>query len=129
MQPHIRGSNRLSLPPRNGYVQQDIEPRAASNLGNHLRVTQNLHQGIALGQAPPRLCHRQAISPIGQLANAMLMQRPVPQANVELEPINFFQGLNSGRLDQLQPQLQQTTPPFNLSECHGLDTQRSSCTC
>jgi len=58
------------------------------------------------------------LSPMGQLTNAMLMHRSMPLAHTNPIPevANAYQGLLSSRLNQLQPQKQQITPPFNLSE-------------
>ncbi|CZR57128.1 related to ATP-dependent DNA helicase [Phialocephala subalpina] len=126
------GLSRLSFAPRNtstqkSYNQVEAQPRTLSNADNHFRFTQNLRQGMPLTQAQPRPHITQSAEPIDQLVNSMLMQEPLPQARPHFaaalqtdygrqpEPANFFQGLHTSRLGQLQPQRQQVTPPFNLS--------------
>jgi hypothetical protein len=110
---------RLSLTPRNIYNQQDREPRTITNADNHFSFAQNLRQGLSVNQAPPRLLNNmQQYSPISQLASNMLMQRQMqmPILQDTPDPVNVFQGLHPNRLNPLQPQRQQVTPPFNLSK-------------
>lgn len=128
--------NRLSLAPRNRYHHSEQEPRTLNNADNHFRIAQNLRDGMPLSSAPPRSYNTQRPGPmalqrnalfsqqqtnsqsldsIDQLANAMLMQKSLPPVQMEPAQTNDFRGLPSSRVNQLQPQLQQVTPPFNLS--------------
>jgi ATP-dependent DNA helicase HFM1/MER3 len=115
------GHTRLSLVPRNIYNQQEAEPRIITNAHHHFRFAQNLRQGLPVNrpaQQPPRTNNfnsQQTQSPLTQLANNMLLQRPMPQ--VSPEQMNLLQGQNASRLNQLQPRRQEITPPFNLSQC------------
>jgi ATP-dependent DNA helicase HFM1/MER3 len=109
--------SRLSLAPRNIHAQSGNEPRTITNADNHFRFAQNLRQGLPVNRvAPPQannFSNHQTQSPLTQLANNMLLQRPMPQASPE---VNLFQGMNPSRLNQLQPRRQEITPPFNLSK-------------
>ena len=109
---------RLSLVPQNIYTRLDGELRVLSNADSHFRFAKNLRQGLPVNRVPPpqptnNFFNHQAPSPITQLANNMLLQKPMPQASPE---VNLFHGLNPNRLNQLQPRRQEITPPFNLSE-------------
>jgi ATP-dependent DNA helicase HFM1/MER3 len=111
-------STRLSLVPRNIYTQPESEPKAPTNAENNFRFAHNLRQGIPANRVPPppqtnNFPNQQVPSPLTQLANNMLLQRPVPQASPE---VNLFQGHSLNRLSLLQPRRQEITPPFNLSE-------------
>jgi ATP-dependent DNA helicase HFM1/MER3 len=131
------GPNRISLAPRNMYNQFDQEDRALSNAENHFRFAQNLREGMPINLAPQRSSNVRSLGPMGpkrnilfsqqstnsksvdpidQLANAMLIQTSVPPTQVEPETAGFFQGLHPNRINQLQSQRQQITPPFNLSK-------------
>jgi hypothetical protein len=55
---------------------------------------------------------------IDQLANAMVMQRSMVQTKFEPESGNRSHGLHHSKLNKLQPQTQQLTPPFNLSKLY-----------
>jgi ATP-dependent DNA helicase HFM1/MER3 len=110
------GPTRFSLANRSTYNQPDNEPRAVSNAENHFRFPQNLRRGAPANQPAVwmnNFNHLPAQSPFSQLATNMVLQRPVPQASPE--QMNLFQGLNTNRLNQLQPRRQEITPPFNLS--------------
>lgn len=130
------GSNRLSFAPRNICHQPGQEHRTLSNVDNHFRFSQNLREGVPINPAPPRpnnaqrlapmeqqrnnlfsqqLNNAQSLDPIDQLANAMLLQKSMPHSQAESQRANFFQGSHPSRINQLQPQRQQVTPPFNLS--------------
>jgi hypothetical protein len=130
----VTGSNRLSLAPRNMYNQPDQEPRALINANNHFRFAQNLREGMPmnpprsnkmqqLGPAPPhrdglfdkQQTNSQSLDSIDQLANAMLMKKSMPPLQTDSSAGNFFHGRQPRRVNQLQPQKQQVTPPFNLS--------------
>jgi len=109
---------RVSLPPRNSYAQQS-EPRGISNAQNHFGFVQNLYNA-PLGQASPRPSNFEYRSPMSQLVNNMILQRPMqlPRAN-STGSDTFYEGPQSNRLQQLQqlqPPRQQATPPFNLSK-------------
>jgi ATP-dependent DNA helicase HFM1/MER3 len=112
---------RLSLAPQNLYSQQESEPRVLTIADNHFRFAQNLRQGLPVNRAPPSLTtviqsnnQQQAQSPLTQLANNILLQRPMPLAGPE--QASGYKGQNISRLSQLQPRRQEHTPPFNLSE-------------
>ncbi|KAE8451600.1 hypothetical protein EG329_003673 [Mollisiaceae sp. DMI_Dod_QoI] len=122
----VPGPSRLSFAPRNAHNQLVAPPRTLNNADNHFRFTQNLRQGMPLSQPAQRPHIPQSTDTIGHLVDAMLAQQPLPQSRPELtstfrteythepETANFFQGLHTSRLSQLQPQRQQVTPPFNL---------------
>jgi ATP-dependent DNA helicase HFM1/MER3 len=115
------GPARLSLAPRGLYNQPDREPRTITNADNHFRFAQNLHRGVPIGQQPPaRPVVTNQTDTISQLVNAMLLPRQIPQANSKPQPTNYFQPLQTRQPNPLQPQIQQITPPFNLSK-HRLD--------
>jgi len=135
--PPFAGSNRVSLAPRNIYNQPDQEPRTLSNADNHFRFTQNLREGAPMNPALPRPNmmqqseptapqrnnlfsqrhpNSQSLDSIDHLANAMLIQKPVPSLQTEPAPPNFFHRRHPSGINQLQPQRQQVTPPFNLSK-------------
>jgi len=135
----LPGSSRLSLASRTIYNQHDQEPRMLSNADNHFRFAQNLREGRPTNPAPPRPDPMQQPGPTGvqrnplfsqqraisqsrdsidQLANAMLMQNsmPMPSLQISPAPANFFHRRQPSAINQLQPQKQQVTPPFNLSK-------------
>lgn len=123
--------NRLSLLPRNGYAQPGNEPRTITNPDNHFRFARNLRQGLPVNNALPQpapmmndFSNQQGLSPLTQLANNMLLQRPMPLTSPE---VNFFHGVNPSRLKQLQPRRQESTPPFNLSKVLPFSVGNSSC--
>jgi ATP-dependent DNA helicase HFM1/MER3 len=128
-------SNRLSFAPRTIRNQPVQEPRTLSNSDNHFRFTQNLREGIPMNPALPRSNKMQQTGPaapqrnglfaqqqnnsqpldsIDQLANAILMQKSIPPVQAESAVDNFFHDCQPSGLNQLQPQKQQVTPPFNL---------------
>jgi len=129
------GSNRLSFAPRNIYHQPSQEHITLSNADNHFRFAQNLRGGVPINPAPPRPNNAQLLAPreqkrnnlfsqqnnaqsldsIDQLANAMLLQKSMPHSQTESQRANVFQGSHPPRINQLQPQRQQVTSPFNLS--------------
>lgn len=51
---------------------------------------------------------------LDQLATNMILQRPMPQPSPD--HASMFRGLRGSRINQLQPQIQQVTPPFNLGK-------------
>jgi ATP-dependent DNA helicase HFM1/MER3 len=108
-----------------------------SSADSHSRFAQNLREGMSMNVAPPRSNNMQQSVPtapqrntlfsqqqnnpqsldsIDQLANAMLTQNLVPTLQAEPAPPNFFHRRQPSGINQLQPQKQQVTPPFNLSE-------------
>lgn len=108
-------SSRLSLAPRNIYNQQEAEPREPTNADHRFRFAQNLRQGLPANRAslqppPANSSSQEAPSPLTQLANNMLLQRPMQQTIHQ----------NPNRLNELQPRRQEITPPFNLSKCLSL---------
>ena len=121
------------------YNQPDQEPRIPSNADNHFRFAQNLREGVPINPAaPPRTNLMQHSGPttqrgiplfqqqttsqplhsIDQLANAILMQKSMPPVQMDAAPANFFHShiVQPSTVNQLQPQKQQVTPPFNLSK-------------
>ena len=117
---------RISLVPRSIYNKPHREPRTITNADNHFRFAQNLRQGLPVNQAAPRSNNMQQYSPISQLANNMLMQRPMqmPVPQDTPDPADAFAELHPSRINQLQPQRQQVTPPFNLSKYSTLHLAR-----
>jgi hypothetical protein len=114
--------SRFSLSSRSIYNQQDREPRSMANADNHLKLVQNLRQGVPINQH--RIDKTQMDSPITQLATNMLLQRPMPMPATASEPLHFLQNRHHDRLLQLQPAKQQLTPPFNLSKFSHLNWYR-----
>jgi hypothetical protein len=106
-------ASRVSLVPRNMHHRRGQEPHSVHNADPGFRITQNQHQGLSIGRDAPTMNNTLAQSSLDQLATNMLLQRPIPQPSPE--HASLFRGLRSNRLNQLQPQRQQVTPPFNLS--------------
>lgn len=110
---------RLSLAPQGKHNRKESEPRVLTNADNHFRFAQNLRQGVPMNRAPPpppvsnSIDQQQAQSPLTQLVNSMLLERPISQARPE--QMNHFHSQNHSKLSQLQPRRQEITPPFNLS--------------
>lgn len=113
---------RFSFPPRRSYDQPSREPRTITNADNHFRFAQNLHQNVPISQQPPpRPANSQETDTISQLATSMLQGRQVSQPRTRPEPMNYLQPLQPRQPNPLQPQMQQITPPFNLSKhCSSL---------
>jgi len=127
------GSSRLSLAPRKVYSEHAQEPRVLSNANNHFRYALNLREGLPINPASARPDRMQASVQSGQqrnafslqpnntqprsgindLANTLLIQKSMPPSQPDPEP-NFFHAHQASRINQLQPQKQQVTPPFNL---------------
>lgn len=113
------GRARLSFAPQGLHSYSEREPRTINNADNHFRFAQNLRQGLPLNQATsPRPPITQQSDQISQLANAMLLQRQIPRQNPRsgLEPTSSSHRSQRRVPNPLQPQKQQITPPFNLSE-------------
>jgi hypothetical protein len=120
------------------YNQPEQEPRILINADNHFRFAQNLREGVPISPAPPRtnfMLHlgptvqrsdplfrpqttSQPLDSIDQLANTMLMRKSMPSVQKDAAPAKFFHGhgIQPSTVNQLQPQKQQVTPPFNLSK-------------
>ena len=134
----LTGSNRLSLAPRKNYNQPEQESRILINADNHFRFAQNLREGVPINPAPPRTNLMQHLGPtvqrsaelfrpqttsqpldsIDQLANAMLMRKSMPPVQADAAPAKCFHGhgIQPSTVNQLQPQIEQVTPPYNLSK-------------
>jgi hypothetical protein len=80
--------------------------------GHHFRFAQNLRRNQARENMMPNNGDPERV--LDQLATNMLLQRPIPQTSPE--PATMFSNAHGNRIGQLQPQIQQVTPPFNLSE-------------
>jgi hypothetical protein len=133
--PPFTSSNRVSLAPQNIYNLPYQDSRMLENSGNDFRFAQHLHEGAPMTRPPrPNIMQQSVISAsqrsilfsqersnsqpvdsIDHLANAMLTQKLAPSLQRELTPSNSFYRRQLRRINQLQPQKQQVTPPFNLS--------------
>ncbi|KAG4443821.1 hypothetical protein IFR05_000721 [Cadophora sp. M221] len=93
-------------------TQQSMPLRQAQPL-------QGINRDLQPSQAQSR---RETMAPNGApdpSPTDFLMQQSMMQGQPTLVHSNFFQGLHSNRLSQLQPQRQQVTPPFNLNGFTG----------
>ncbi|KAI9052221.1 hypothetical protein LZ554_003579 [Drepanopeziza brunnea f. sp. 'monogermtubi'] len=80
------------------------------------QIEQNIHQDMPFSQGHSDLDSLMSMDSNGELDHDMLMQSSMGQRQHNFGQPNFYQGLHSSnRLNQLQPQRQQATPPFNLS--------------
>jgi hypothetical protein len=80
--------------------------------GHHFRFAQNLRRNQARENMMPN--NGDPERGLDQLATNMLLQRPMIQMSPE--PARMSSNAHGNRIGQLQPQIQQVTPPFNLSE-------------
>ena len=89
-----------------------------TNADHHFRFSQNLRQGLPVSRESSMTNNTEADNVLNQLATSMLLQRPMPQPTPE--PASMFRGVRGSRINQLQPHIQQVTPPFNLSKVYRL---------
>jgi len=123
----IGGPARISLPTRRSYTLEIKGPGSIANADNYFGNSQHERQGgVTINPSQQRVADAQPFqSPISQLATNMVFQRVMPsrtfmpepsvQQDSTTKPASFYQKVNLGRLQQLQPSKQQLTPPFNLS--------------
>jgi hypothetical protein len=121
---------RLTFPPRNSHAFQQADSevfndnaasRVLTSADNYFKVLQDLDQSVPRSHPPlPRIPtsrpdQNQQPSPITQLANNMFSQTsmPMPRSNPFMSQ-NIFQ-TETNKIQELQPQKQQFTPPFTLS--------------
>jgi hypothetical protein len=109
-------ASRVSLLPRNMHHRREQEPNSVNDADHSFRITQNLHQGLPIGRDAPTMNNTLAQSSLDQLATNMLLPRPMPQHSPK--HASLLRGFCSNRLNQLQLQRQQVTPPFNLSKLY-----------
>lgn len=108
-------TSRLSLVPWTSQHQPDEERDMLINAGHHFRFAQNLRQNQAASIAMARPNNVAPERVLDQLATNMLFQGPMPQTSLSPEPARVLRNEYGNRFNQLQPQIQQVTPPFYLS--------------
>ncbi|PQE33552.1 hypothetical protein CJF32_00003432 [Rutstroemia sp. NJR-2017a WRK4] len=121
---------RLTFPPRHSHAFQQADSEAFSDnatsrvltsADNYFKVLQDLDQSVPRSHPPlsrnptSRLGQNQQPSPITQLANNMFSQTSMslPRSNPFMSQSIFQKETN--KIRELQPQKQQFTPPFTLS--------------
>jgi hypothetical protein len=109
-----RSTSRLTLAPWSSQHRQERGQNSVTNANQHFRFTQNLRQGLPVSCETSTTNNRQAENILDQLATNMILQKPMIQPSPEHSGI--FRGLRDSRVNELQPQMQQVTPPFNLSK-------------
>lgn len=109
-----KSGSRLSLVTWTSQRQQDGERDMLINPAQLYSFAQNQgrSQAVSRDATMPNNADQEGV--LDQLATSMLLQRPMPQASPE--PARIFSNSYGNRINQLQPQIQQATPPFNLSE-------------
>ncbi|KAG9239045.1 Sec63 Brl domain-containing protein [Amylocarpus encephaloides] len=127
VQPQTSISGRLSLAPQSLQNPPEIKQRVLNHADNHFRFTPSLRAGFPVTGGQKSAPQTQSSDTIDQLANAMLLSRPLPQTNYNPEPQSFFQKQNQSRIpNPLHPQKQQITPPFNLIQSPDAKTAVTS---
>ncbi|RDL39659.1 uncharacterized protein BP5553_03999 [Venustampulla echinocandica] len=115
--PQSTHTERISLGPRNLSSRLDTESRTINNHNDHFKFTQNLRQDMPFGQGPLlRPSNAPPVDRLDQLVGSMLMQSQIARSDYEPEPITFSRQSQAYTSNPLQPQKQQVTPPFNLSD-------------
>ena len=109
----LRTTSRLSLARWSSHRYQERRQNSIPNVDQHFRFTQNLRQGLPVSRETSMTNNRQAESVIDQLATNMVQQKTMPQPSPK--HASMFCDLRDSKVNDLQTQIQQVTPPFNLS--------------
>ena len=109
-----RTTSRLSLTPWSSQRRQERGQSSMMNADQHFRFTQNLRQGLPVIREAPITHNTQAEIVLDQLATNILLQNPMPQHITE--PAGMSRNVHDSRINDLEPQMQQVTQPFNFGK-------------
>ena len=84
------------------------------NADQHFKFTQNLRQGLLVIREAPITNNTQAEIALDQLATNIFLQNPMPQHIPE--PVGMSRNVHDSRINDLEPQMQQVTQPFNFGK-------------